>query len=74
MAVSKHIFSGLDFAVAAVTTGLPNNLDATALPWGSKEKLNSQSTGHALGESSWPLISQKETPLQPTCLTQASSL
>lgn len=44
MAVSKHIFSGLDFAVAVVTTGLPNNVAATSLPWGSKKKLNSQCT------------------------------
>lgn len=30
MVVSKHIFWGLDFAVAAATIGLPNNVDATA--------------------------------------------
>lgn len=33
----------------------------------SEKKLNSQPTVHALGESPWPLISQKETPLQPPC-------
>lgn len=32
MAVSKYIFTGMDSAVAAVTTGLPNNVATTVLP------------------------------------------
>ena len=40
----------------------------------SKKKLNSQPTVHALEESSWPLTSQKETPLQPACFSQVSLL
>lgn len=44
MAVLKCIFSVLDCTVAAATSELPNNVAATALPWVSKKKLNSQPT------------------------------